>query len=254
MQDDSRGAIISASLIDDSSTTFLAFVLSMIAGNTDVISFLGLGGLFAAHITGNLVVLATKLVVRDHTPLAQLIAVPVFVVVLAMTRVLATALDRIRVRPLTPLLLLQFLLLFAFLAVCVSTTQSVDPNTVRAIFASMLGVSAMAVQNALVRISLNRAPSTAVMTTNVTLFTLDMVELLLRRRSSGASAARDRARHTWPAIAGFLLGCTLGAATESAFGLRSLLMPAGLALLALVLGVCFAQHNAGIHRSKTEPL
>jgi urea transporter len=35
----------------------------------------------------------------------------------------------------------------------------------------MLGVSAMAVQNALVQVSLKGAPSTAVMTTNVTRFT-----------------------------------------------------------------------------------
>ena len=33
----------------------LPAVLSLIAGSTDVISFLGLGGLFAAHITGDLV-------------------------------------------------------------------------------------------------------------------------------------------------------------------------------------------------------
>ena len=36
----------------------LPSLLSVIAGTTDVISFLGLGGLFTAHITGNLVILA----------------------------------------------------------------------------------------------------------------------------------------------------------------------------------------------------
>jgi len=33
----------------------LPFVLSLIAGSTDIIGFLGLNGLFTAHITGNLV-------------------------------------------------------------------------------------------------------------------------------------------------------------------------------------------------------
>ena len=33
-------------------------MLSLTAGSADVISFLGLGGLFVAHITGNLVILA----------------------------------------------------------------------------------------------------------------------------------------------------------------------------------------------------
>ena len=42
-------------------TKFLPFVLSMTAGSTDVIGFLGLGGLFTAHITGNLVVSLPKL-------------------------------------------------------------------------------------------------------------------------------------------------------------------------------------------------
>jgi uncharacterized membrane protein YoaK (UPF0700 family) len=33
-------------------------MLGVIAGSSDVIGFLGLGGLFAAHITGNLVISA----------------------------------------------------------------------------------------------------------------------------------------------------------------------------------------------------
>lgn len=37
-------------------------MLSVTAGSADVISFLGLGGLFVAHITGNLVLLAAYLV------------------------------------------------------------------------------------------------------------------------------------------------------------------------------------------------
>jgi uncharacterized membrane protein YoaK (UPF0700 family) len=39
-------------------TMLLLFVLSVIAGSVGVISFLSLGGLFAAHITDDLVILA----------------------------------------------------------------------------------------------------------------------------------------------------------------------------------------------------
>src|SRR5262249_13968407 len=75
--------------VDDSlGTKLLPFVLSVIAGSADIIGFLGLGGLFVAHITGNLVILAARIVARDQAPLAQLIAVPVFVVALALTRLL----------------------------------------------------------------------------------------------------------------------------------------------------------------------
>ena len=40
----------------------LLFVLSVVAGCTDVIGFLGLSGLFTSHITGNLVIFAAHAV------------------------------------------------------------------------------------------------------------------------------------------------------------------------------------------------
>jgi uncharacterized membrane protein YoaK (UPF0700 family) len=43
------------------SNWLLPTVLSTTAGATDVISFLALGGLFTAHTTGNLVILAACL-------------------------------------------------------------------------------------------------------------------------------------------------------------------------------------------------
>jgi hypothetical protein len=50
------------------------------------------------------------------------------------------------------------------------------------------------------------------------------------------ATARAQAKHTRPAIAGFMIGGDLDAACEPAFGLRSLALPTGCALLALVLG------------------
>jgi uncharacterized membrane protein YoaK (UPF0700 family) len=92
------------------------------------------------------------------------------------------------------------------------------------------------VQNALVQISLKEAPSTAVMTTNITRLTMDVGELLLRRDPDEVVKARRRAKHTWPAIVGFVVGCGLGAWCEAVAGLWSLALPAGLALVALALG------------------
>ena len=223
----------------------LPFVLSVAAGSVDIIGFLGLNGLFTAHVTGNAVVLAAKFVARDEAPLAFLISVPVFVAVLALTTLLAAGLERRQMPTLLPLLLLQFLLLSAFFAISLAADERIDPNTGRMIFAGMLGVSAMAVQNALVRLSLTGAPSTAVMTTNITNFTIDVAEMLLGRDPGRAERARDRARRTWPAIVGFLLGCALGAAFEPAFGLRALALPASFALLSLALGAAASLHHAG---------
>jgi len=140
-------------------------------------------------------------------------------------------------RPRPPqLLLLQFLLLAGFLVLCVAAGPHIDPNAANAILAGMLGVSAMAVQNALPQISLTGAPSTAVMTTNVTRFMMDVGDVLLGRDSDAVARARRRAKHTWPPIVGFTVGCGLGAAGEAAIGLWSLALPAGLALLAFAMG------------------
>jgi uncharacterized membrane protein YoaK (UPF0700 family) len=215
----------------------LPTVLSIIAGSVDAIGFLGLGGLFTAHVTGNLVILAAHLISGGEAPVAPMLSVPVFMVALGLTRLLVGALDKIGFVSLGPLLLLQFVLLFGFLVLCVSAGPRIDPDAPIAIVAGMLGVSAMAVQNALVQISLKGAPSTAVMTTNITRFMMDVGGVMLGRDPADVAKARSRAMRTWPAIVGFAVGCGLGAAGEAAIGLGSLALPTGLALLALAMGL-----------------
>jgi uncharacterized membrane protein YoaK (UPF0700 family) len=215
----------------------LPAVLSIIAGSVDAISFLGLGGLFTAHVTGNLVVLVAHLAAGSRAPVANILSVPVFVAALGLTRLLAGVLERIGFASLRLLLLVQLLLLVAFLVLCASAGASVDPHATRMILAGMLGVSAMAVQNALVQISLRGVPSTAVMTTNITRFTMDIGEVMFARKQSDVAKARDRAMLTWPAIVGFAIGCGLGATCEAAIGLTSLALPVGLAVLAVAMGV-----------------
>jgi uncharacterized membrane protein YoaK (UPF0700 family) len=94
-------------------------------------------------------------------------------------------------------------------------------------------VSAMAVQNALVQVSLHGVPATAVITTNIARFTTDVGTILLGARRDEVVAARERADRLWQSIAGFIIGCCVGAVCEARFGLRALALPADLALLAL---------------------
>ena len=68
---------------------FLPAVLSVIAGSADVISFLGLDGLFNAHITGNLVIIAAHFVAGQMANMALLLSVPTSIVVLALTGLVA---------------------------------------------------------------------------------------------------------------------------------------------------------------------
>jgi uncharacterized membrane protein YoaK (UPF0700 family) len=215
----------------------LPVVLSLIAGGADVISFLGLGGLFAAHITGNLVILAAHIVTGQAASVALLLSVPTFMLALGLTRLLAAGLERAGRSSLASLLLLQFLLLVGFFVLCVLAGPRADPKAAITIVAGMLGVAALAVQNALVQISLADVPSTAVLTTNITRFAIDLGDILLGRDSAEVAVARRRAQHTWPVIVGFTAGAALGAWCFANVGLWSLAMPAALALLALFLGL-----------------
>ena len=58
-------------------------VLSITAGAVDVIGFLALGGLFTAHITGNIVILVTHYTTGGFSRIGPMVAVPVFVAALA---------------------------------------------------------------------------------------------------------------------------------------------------------------------------
>jgi uncharacterized membrane protein YoaK (UPF0700 family) len=233
-----RMNVPSVALSVDSSlgTKLLPGVLSIIAGSVDVISFLGLGGLFAAHITGNLVVLAAHVVTGRAASPASILSVPVFIAVLGLTRLVAAGLEKTGRDPLQPLLALQLTLLVSFLTVWIAAGAALDPAAVAGVVAGMLGVAAMAVQNALVRLLVG-APATSVMTTDVTTFMMDVGAILFRRGANEIAQARTRAKRTWPAVVGFTAGCSFGALLEATIGPWSLALPIGFALLALALGL-----------------
>jgi uncharacterized membrane protein YoaK (UPF0700 family) len=232
-----RPVVLAPSVDSSRALRVLLFLLSVTAGSVDVIGFLGLGGLFLAHITGNLVILAAHIIADDEAPLAHLISVPVFIVVLAVTRLMSAGLERLHVTSLRPLLLLEFLLLAGLLALSVGGGSWLHLNAANATLAGMLGVSAMAVQNALVQIALKELPSTTVMTTNMTLFVIDLGEVLLGRSGSDGVKARERAKRTGLAIVGFIVGGSLGAWWQAVIGLWSLTLPAGFVLLALAIAL-----------------
>jgi uncharacterized membrane protein YoaK (UPF0700 family) len=226
---------LTAAAAADLASRTLPFVLSLIAGSTDIIGFLGLNGLFTAHITGNLVVLAAHVINGDPAILSYVLAVPVFMLVLLLTRLFASWLERKGTATLRPLLQLQLLLLIAFLLCCVTRGQGSDANSGIAIAAGMFGVAAMAVQTALVQISFTKSPSTAVMTTNIAHFMLALGEVLAGGDEAAVASARQRVIHILPVIVGFALGCALGAAGQAAYGSWSVGVPAGLALLAVAI-------------------
>ena len=215
----------------------LPAVLSTTAGAVDVIGFLAVGGLFTAHITGNVVIVAAHYVTGGFSQVGPILAVPVFMAVLALVTLASGAIARAGSPPLRPLLLLQAVLLAGFLGLGVGFGRFPDADSPMAVLAGMFGVAAMATQNVLVKVALKDVPSTAVMTTNITQLTVDLATLARSRADPDELAkARRRARMIFPCVIGFVAGCAAGAALEVKLGLWALVLPVVLSVLAVPLG------------------
>ncbi len=69
-------------------TTAIAALLSFNGGFVDSAGFLGLQGLFLSHVTGNFVTLGAALVLGHHAIIGKLLALPEFIVVIGVARVI----------------------------------------------------------------------------------------------------------------------------------------------------------------------
>jgi uncharacterized membrane protein YoaK (UPF0700 family) len=188
-------------------TRFVPAGLALIAGLTDITTFALLGGLFSAHITGDIVVLAAAAPAGSRVTIGTILAVPAFIVVAAITTVVAERFRDATARLISPLLAVQTVLLIAAGVVAVIGRTSAAPSPA-AVAVALLAVSAMAVQNTLLHLSFAPSPTVAVMTGNLVAATVAGVQLLLRRDAD--AHARQMWRSTWPLLAGFVAGCIAG--------------------------------------------
>src|SRR5262245_32213001 len=208
-------------------------MLSAIAGTVDVIGFLSLG-LFTAHVTGNLVVIAALLMRGGPPKMAQILAVPVFMVAVAAVWLIAKGLRRRGRALVRPLLLVQFLLLAGVLILARVNRLATDPRGVMSGITAMLAVSAMACQFSLLRLAMTGAPSTAVMTGNVTNTVLALLDTLFRDQPL-TEGANERLKRTFNVVVGFLAGCIAGAGAVSSLGDWAWSLPVVLAAAAMTL-------------------
>src|SRR6266853_2340493 len=118
-------------------------LLSVVAGMVDVIGFLSLGKLFTAHVTGNLVVIAALLVRGGPPNMAQILAVPMFIVAVAAVWLIAKASGRRGPALARPLLLVHFLLLTCVLIASVISAPAANPYGLRRLIVAMIAVCAM---------------------------------------------------------------------------------------------------------------
>lgn len=214
------------------SETWLPALLSVIAGMVDMIGFLSLDT-FTAHVTGDIVVIGALIVRHNRVRPAQILAVPVFMLAVAATCLIAKMMGKQGTRLMRPLLMTQFLLITCAFIFSAIVKPSSNPDSLCATIAAMIAVTAMGCQFALLRLTMPVAPSTAVMTGNLTNAVLALVDIGSR---TGPSALKDSRRITGPLrlLVGFFLGCVLATVAIMYMGDIAWSLPAALAAVAVV--------------------
>ena len=189
----------------------VAALLSFNGGFVDTVGFLGLSGLFVAHITGNFVTLGAALVLGSHGILNKILALPEFIAVIALAR-LAGGVARKRGWPaLRIMLTTEVVLLAAFFGLAVTFGPFENADRPLALLTGFAGIAAMALQNALQRVHLASLPPTTLMTGSTTQATIDAVDLLAGTAAGDAPAVRTRLSRMAMSVLLFAAGCAAGA-------------------------------------------
>ncbi|WP_051711072.1 YoaK family protein [Andreprevotia chitinilytica] len=199
-----------------------ASALALVAGYVDTLGFVALFGLFTAHVTGNFVLIGSELAKPGHGVLLKLLVFPAFILAVALSRLISLHYERRARSPVRLLLMLEAVLLLAFMAAGMQAAPIASPGTPMAIIAGLAGAMAMGIQNGLGRLALAKLTPTTVMTGNVTQLVIDLVDMAI-----GSTKTETRARiiKQLGPITGFGLGALAGALGYEHLGFMALLAP-----------------------------
>ena len=203
----------------------MGLLLGFNAGYVDTAGFLALGGLFTAHVTGNFVTLGAALIHGSAGAISKLLALPVFCVVVLLTRCASSALIARQRAPMRWLIAAKVLLLAVAAWLMLYFGPFDDGDVPPAFTAGMLMVAAMAVQNAMQRMHLGQLPPSTLMTGNTTQVMVDLADLLRGVPAQDRQASMARLRKMLPAIGIFTLGCALAALAYVAAGMWCFALP-----------------------------
>jgi len=229
-------------------------LLALVAGVVDSTTFMALFGLFVAQLTGSFVTLGVHIVALDKISLLSVVAIP-FVFIGGMVAVMVDAAQAFTPRALAVALAIETTLLCAFAAVGLAAAPLASSDAPPAVLMGILGLAAMGVQSATVRLMLDGVASTNVMTTNTTQLAIDVTHWLIAgwraRRSPHETAARAlrtaagaRIARLAPTMAGFFAGTLAGAVGFVHLGFWFL----ATAILVLVGLIGWALRAAGAHK------
>ena len=203
----------------------IAALLSFNGGYVDTAGFLGLQGLFTAHVTGNFVTLGAALVLGTHGVVAKLLALPEFILVVALARLAGATLSAHGLPAARIILVGKVLLLLAFFLLAVSLGPFPDSDAPIALLTGFAGIAAMATQNAVQRVHFGHLPPSTLMTGNTTQATLDLVDLWRGVAPEKAPEVRARLRRMSGSILWFACGCAVSATLYAWIGLWNLAVP-----------------------------
>jgi uncharacterized membrane protein YoaK (UPF0700 family) len=198
-------------------------LLAFTSGFVDTLSFIALFGLFAAHVTGNFVLIATSIAEFRHGLWMKLLAVPVFILAAVLTRVYIIHRERNELDAATHVMFGQSALLAVFMAVAVYHTPFKHHEDFGAILTALLAASAMAIQNTAARTFLNGLPPTTVMTGNMIQVIVDIVDIA--HGHGPLDVKRARLKRLGPTLLAFIAGTLLGAVGYVTVGFYCLTVP-----------------------------
>ncbi|MRW86023.1 DUF1275 domain-containing protein [Pseudoduganella sp. FT26W] len=194
--------------------------LGFLAGYVDTLGFVGLFGLFTAHVTGNFVLIGRALIEPSQSIFIKLLVFPVFILFVALTRLATVHWDRSGGKTLRNSFLFQLAMMAATVICAWQAAPVVEASAPLTLLTGSLCAGAMAIQNAYGKLLLGKTSATTVMTGNVTGLVIELVDSL---RGDPEAIGRCK-KLTWPVLA-FAAGCMSGGVAFVTFGFHGLLLP-----------------------------
>jgi uncharacterized membrane protein YoaK (UPF0700 family) len=212
----------------------LTTLLSFNGGYVDTAGYIALQGLFTAHVTGNFVTIGSALVFGTSGVVAKLLALPIFCIVIIVTRLASVHLFP-RHSSLQTMLTVKLLLLSIGAYLAIRLGPFVNGDAWPAILTGMTLVSAMAIQNAVHRIHLGSAPPTTLMTGTTTQMMIDIADAIRGLPSDTRAATLARLRRMTMAVAAFAAGAAAAALLFRQLGTWCFVVPPIVALAGRVV-------------------
>jgi uncharacterized membrane protein YoaK (UPF0700 family) len=196
---------------------WLCPALAFVAGFVDASTFVGAGGVFCAHVTGNIVLLAAGVVDRGQRGWLSAATLPVFLLAVAIGSRVYRGVEASRSGERARMSLLGFEMAFIAFAALLGLFADPQRAAVRALIV-LSSVVAMAAQTTLHRLTPDLGPSTTVMTGNLAQWVMDLPSSQRRHRN-------PHQPHPARILASFAVGCAIAAPSVRALGFGVLFLP-----------------------------